>query len=111
MAHDALAAHTRDELGISETSRARPLQAAFASAASFAAGALLPVLLVTVSPRQILIPVVSISSLVFLGLLGAIAAKAGGASMRQGAMRVTLWSALAMAATAAIGNLFGTVIS
>jgi VIT1/CCC1 family predicted Fe2+/Mn2+ transporter len=110
MAHDALAAHTRDELGIFESNRARPMQAAFASAASFAAGALLPVVLVAVTPKAALIPVVSISSLVFLAMLGAIAAKAGGANIRQGALRVSLWSALAMAATAAIGHLFGTVI-
>ena len=110
MAHDALAAHTRDELGLSETNRARPLQAAWASAASFAAGAVLPVILVAVSPRHILISVVSVSSLLLLTTLGAIAAKAGGASIVRGALRVTLWSALAMLATALIGRLFGAVI-
>ena len=111
MAHDALGAHARDELGISEITRARPIQAALASAASFAMGAILPVVLVTVTPMRMLMGVVSVSSLLFLATLGAIAAKAGGASMRRGATRVTLWSALAMAATAIIGHLFGTVIS
>ncbi|MBI1424918.1 MAG: VIT family protein [Gammaproteobacteria bacterium] len=110
MAHDALAAHARDELGISEITRARPIQAALASAGSFAMGAILPVLLVAVTPMRMLIAVVSVSSLLFLATLGAIAAKAGGASMLRGAARVTLWSALAMAATAIIGHLFGTVI-
>lgn len=110
MAHDALAAHTRDELGLSESNRARPLQAAWASAASFAAGALLPVMLVVFAPRPSLITIVSVSSLLFLAMLGSIAAKAGGASLVRGTMRVTFWGALAMAATAVIGHLFGTVI-
>lgn len=110
MAHDALGAHARDELGLSEMTRARPTQAALASAASFAAGALLPVLLVAISPIQMLISIVTVSSLLFLATLGSIAAKAGGAGMIRGAMRVTLWGALAMAATAVIGHLFGTII-
>jgi VIT1/CCC1 family predicted Fe2+/Mn2+ transporter len=110
MAHDALGAHARDELGLNEMTMARPIQAALASAASFAAGAALPVLLVVFTPVTVLIPVVAASSLVFLAVLGAIAAKAGGASLLKGALRVTFWSALAMAATALIGNLVGTVV-
>jgi len=110
MAHDALGAHARDELGLSETQRARPIQAALASAASFAVGALLPVLLVAIAPMDTMIVFVAVSSLVFLGVLGAIAAKAGGASLLTGAFRVTFWGALAMAATAAIGHIFGAVV-
>lgn len=110
MAHDALGAHARDELGLSETQRARPIQAALASAASFAVGALLPVLLVAIAPMDAMLVCVAVSSLVFLGILGAIAAKAGGANLLTGAFRVTLWGALAMAATAAIGHIFGAVV-
>ena len=110
MAHDALGAHARDELGLSETNMARPIQAALASAASFAVGAALPVLLVAITPIGGMIPVVAVSSLVFLAILGSIAAKAGGASMLTGAIRVTFWSALAMAATALIGHLVGGVV-
>ena len=110
MAHDALGAHARDELGLNEMTMARPIQAALASAASFAAGAALPVLLVVFTPVTVLIPIVAASSLVFLAVLGAIAARAGGASLLKGALRVTFWSALAMAATALIGNLVGTVV-
>ena len=110
MAHDALGAHARDELGLSETTMARPIQAALASAASFAVGALLPVLLVIFTPIGSMIPIVAVSSLVFLAILGAIAARAGGASMLTGAVRVTFWSALAMGATALIGNLVGHVV-
>jgi len=110
MAHDALGAHARDELGLSETQRARPIQAAFASASSFAVGALLPVLLVAIAPMDAMIVFVAVSSLVFLGLLGAIAAKAGGASLPTGVFRVTFWGALAMAATAVIGHIFGAVV-
>lgn len=110
MAHDALAAHVRDELGLSESQRARPIQAALASAASFAVGALLPVLLVVAVPLHTIIPAVSMSSLVFLAVLGSIAAKTGGAKPGRGAARVTLWGALAMVATAVIGHLFGAVI-
>jgi len=109
MAHDALDAHARDELGISETLRARPIQAALASAASFAAGAAMPVLVTAVAPQGRLIYLVSGSSLVFLLLLGGLAARAGGAGMMVGAFRVTFWGALAMALTAGIGALFGTV--
>jgi len=110
MAHDALEAHARDELGLSEMTMAKPIQAALASAASFAAGALLPVLLVMFTPIGGMIPVVALSSLAFLAILGVIAARAGGASMLTGALRVTFWSALAMAATALIGKLVGHAV-
>jgi VIT1/CCC1 family predicted Fe2+/Mn2+ transporter len=110
MAHDALGAHVRDELGLFETQRARPIQAAVASAGSFAAGALMPVILVATVPIHNIIGIVTLSSLLFLALLGSIAAKAGGAGIGLAAARVTLWGALAMAATAAIGHLFGAVI-
>ncbi|MFZ0468560.1 MAG: VIT family protein [Thiogranum sp.] len=110
MAHDALGAHARDELGLSETQRARPIQAALASASSFAVGALLPVLLVAIAPMDAMIVFVAVSSLVFLAILGAIAAKAGGASLPTGVFRVTFWGALAMAATAAIGHIFGATV-
>lgn len=110
MAHDALGAHARDELGISETFRARPLQAAFASAASFAVGAAMPLLITAISPAASLIPLVAGTSLVFLALLGGLAARAGGAGVAVGAIRVTFWGALAMALTAGIGALFGTVV-
>jgi VIT1/CCC1 family predicted Fe2+/Mn2+ transporter len=110
MAHDALGAHVRDELGLSETQRARPIQAALASAASFAVGALLPVVLAAVLPIHTIIVAVSVSSLGFLAVLGSIAAKTGGATIGRGALRVTLWGALAMAATAVIGHIFGTLV-
>jgi vacuolar iron transporter family protein len=109
MAHDALGTHARDELGIVETLRARPLQAAWASAGSFAFGASLPLLVTALSAGALLIPVVSATSLVFLALLGGVAARAGGAGVMVGAIRVTFWGALAMAVTAAVGWLFGTV--
>jgi VIT1/CCC1 family predicted Fe2+/Mn2+ transporter len=109
MDHDALGAHARDELGISETFRARPIQAALASAGSFAVGAALPLLVTVMTPAAGLIPIVSGTSLVFLALLGGFAARAGGAGVTVGAMRVTFWGALAMAVTAGIGALFGTV--
>ena len=109
MAHDALGAHARDELGISETLRARPIQAALASAGSFAIGAVLPLLVTAIGPARDLIPLVSGTSLIFLALLGGLAARAGGAGMTIGAARVTFWGALAMALTAGIGSLFGTV--
>ena len=109
MAHDALGAHARDELGISETLSARPIQAAFTSAASFAVGAAMPLLAVAIVSESSLIPVVSGTSLVFLAILGGLAARAGGASVKVGAMRVTFWGALAMGVTAAVGTLFGTV--
>jgi len=107
MAHDALGAHARDELGISEPLRARPLQAALASAGSFAVGAAMPLLVVVFAPEPVLIPIVSGTSLVFLALLGGLAARVGGASVMAGAMRVTCWGALAMAVTAGVGALFG----
>ena len=109
MAHDALGAHARDELGISEVMRARPVQAALSSAASFAVGAAMPLLAVVLVPGAALIPVVSGTSLVFLAILGGLAARAGGASAAVGATRVTFWGALAMALTAGVGILFGTV--
>lgn len=109
MRHDSLAAHARDELGITEALSARPLQAALASAASFAAGAVLPLGVTALAPPAALIPLVAGTSLVFLALLGGLAAFAGGASVTVGAVRVTFWGALAMALTAAVGALFGTV--
>ena len=109
MAHDALGAHARDELGISETLRARPIQASLASAGSFAVGAALPLLITAVAPATSLIPFVSGASLIFLALLGGLAAHAGGAALTIGAARVTFWGALAMAVTAGIGSLLGTV--
>jgi VIT1/CCC1 family predicted Fe2+/Mn2+ transporter len=107
MRHDALAAHARDELGLSATHRARPLQAALASALSFATGALLPLLMVLVSDPATLVPVVAGSSLLFLALLGALAARAGGAPVGAATLRVSFWGALAMAVTALVGRLFG----
>lgn len=107
MAKDALGAHARDELGISEALSARPVQAALASAAAFAAGALLPVLLVLAVPAGSLVWTVSASSLALLAALGALAARAGGSPLLPAAVRVTFWSALAMALTAAVGALFG----
>ena len=109
MAHDALGAHARDELGISETLRARPIQAALASAASFAVGAAMPLLAVAVVSESNLIAVVSGTSLVFLAILGGLAARVGGANMTIAAVRVTFWGALAMGLTAGVGALFGTV--
>jgi vacuolar iron transporter family protein len=110
MRHDAIGAHARDELGISDTLNARPVQAALASAASFAVGALLPLAVTALAPAQGLIPWVSGTSLVFLALLGAIAARVGGAGALIGASRVTFWGALAMAITAGVGALFGAVV-
>lgn len=109
MAHDALGAHARDELGLSEVSAARPIQAAFASAATFATGAALPLLLAWLSPPQFTISGVSGGSLVCLAVLGGLAARAGGANVPVGAFRVTFWGAIAMAVTGAVGMLFGTV--
>jgi vacuolar iron transporter family protein len=108
MAHDAIGAHARDELGISETLSARPIQAALASAGSFAIGAAMPLLTATMASEASLIPVVSGTSLVFLALLGGLAARVGGARVTVGAMRVTLWGALAMGVTAGVGAVFGT---
>ena len=110
MAKDALGAHARDELGISEITTARPVQAALASAATFSVGAAAPLVLVLVSPASVLIPVVAAGSLVFLAQLGAIGAKAGGAGLLKPTLRVTFWGALAMALTAGIGAVFGTVV-
>lgn len=110
MAKDALGAHARDEIGISEITTARPIQAAFASAASFAVGAFLPLFVVFVAPLDTLVWAVSIASLLFLALLGAIAAKTGGANIWKGALRVTFWGVVAMALTAVVGSLFGTQI-
>jgi VIT1/CCC1 family predicted Fe2+/Mn2+ transporter len=109
MLHDAIGAHAQDELGISETFRARPIQAALASAGSFAVGAAMPLLITAIAPAAHLIPLVSGTSLVFLALLGGLAARAGGAGVAVGAIRVTFWGALAMALTAGVGWLFGTV--
>ena len=111
MARDALATHARDELGITEQMTARPLQAAVASAATFAVGAALPLLVVVFAPLTNLWLVVSGASLVCLAVLGALAARTGGASAWVGAARVAFWGALAMAATAVIGKLFGTAVS
>ena len=109
MIHDALGAHARDELGISETLRARPIQAALASAGSFAVGAAMPLMVTALAPAEGLIALVSGTSLVFLALLGGLAAHVGGAGLAKGAMRVTFWGAIAMALTAGVGSLFGAV--
>jgi VIT1/CCC1 family predicted Fe2+/Mn2+ transporter len=108
-AHDALAAHARDELGIIETLAPRPVLAALSSAASFTVGALIPLLLVVMFGGSLLIPAVAAGCLLLLGTLGAVAARIGGASMARGALRVTGWGALALALTASIGTLFGVV--
>jgi VIT1/CCC1 family predicted Fe2+/Mn2+ transporter len=111
MAHDALGAHARDELGISAAFRPRPIQAALASAGSFAVGAAMPLTMTAMAPLADLIPLVSGTSLLFLALLGGLAARTGGAGVARGAIRVTFWGALAMALTAGVGALFGTVSS
>jgi VIT1/CCC1 family predicted Fe2+/Mn2+ transporter len=110
MKHDPLAAHARDELGLSEAHSARPVQAALASAGTFAVGAALPLLMVLIAPPRLLMASVAGSSLVFLALLGCLAARAGGANMVISAGRVTFWGALAMALTAGVGALFGAVV-
>jgi VIT1/CCC1 family predicted Fe2+/Mn2+ transporter len=110
MAHDALEAHARDELGITETLKARPVQAALASACSFSAGAALPLLVTVVSPDSAIIALVAAASLVGLAGLGALAAKVGGAPILAGTIRVTFWGALAMAVTSGVGALFGTAV-
>jgi len=107
-AHDAFAAHARDELGLTEEQAARPIQAALASALTFSVGAALPLVLSALVPANRLIAIVSVGSLLCLALLGAVAARAGGASVWRGAVRVTFWSALALAITAGVGHLFGT---
>ena len=111
MAKDALAAHARDELGLSEATAARPVQAAIASAASFAVGAALPLAVVSVVPRTALQIAVAVASLLFLAVLGATGARAGGAQVLRPTLRVVFWGALAMATTAAIGALFGTHVA
>jgi vacuolar iron transporter family protein len=110
MAHDAIGAHARDELGITEMQRARPIQAALASAVSFAVGAAMPLLTTALVPEARLVIVVPATSLLFLALLGALAAGAGGAGLAVGAIRVTFWGALAMGVTAGVGALFGTMV-
>ncbi len=110
MAHDALGAHARDELGISEAQRARPVQAAFASAAAFAVGAVMPLAVAALAPEARISILVSGFCLAFLALLGWVAARVGGARPGLGAFRVTFWGALAMAITYAVGALFGTVV-
>ena len=110
MAHDALGAHARDELGITDVGTARPIQAAVFSAISFAIGAAMPLIVTAISPKELLILIVMPTSLVFLAVLGSLAARAGGASVAIGAFRVTFWGALAMAATALVGFLFGIAV-
>ena len=110
MTKDALTAHARDELGISEITTARPVQAALTSAATFSVGAAMPLIMVVVSPSGALIPIVSAASLGFLAVLGAIGARTGGANVLRATARVAFWGALAMALTAGIGKVFGTVI-
>ncbi|AGH94452.1 VIT1/CCC1 transporter family protein [Pseudobdellovibrio exovorus] len=110
MAHDALGSHARDELGITEVMSAKPIQAALASAGAFSVGAALPLLLILISSREILIPLVSGGSIVFLVVLGILAAWVGGANIWKGAFRVALWGALAMALTAGVGTLFGASV-
>ena len=110
MTKDALGAHARDELGISDTLSARPVQAALASAGTFAVGAAMPLLLVLVVPRSALVWAISGSSLFFLALLGSLAARAGGSPVWRAALRVTFWGALAMALTAGVGALFGAML-
>lgn len=109
MAHDALGAHARDEIGLSDSSSARPVQAAFFSAATFTIGAAFPLVVAWLVPESRLIAIVAGSSLIFLASLGAIAARAGGASVSIGAIRVTFWGAFAMTLTAGVGRLFGVV--
>lgn len=110
MAHDALGAHARDELGISATGAARPIQAALTSAATFSIGAVLPLLIVMFGPNENLIILVSSASLLFLALLGTLAAYTGGSGIIKSAFRVTFWGALAMGLTAGVGSVFGTVV-
>jgi len=110
MAHDALGAHARDELGISESVSTRPIQAALASAGTFSVGAVLPLALVIFVPLQLLIPAIFAASLAFLALLGAVAAFTGGANIGKGILRVTFWGAFAMGVTAGIGALLGTAV-
>ncbi len=110
MSHDALDAHLRDELGITDLTKPQPLQAAFASAISYAAGAVLPLATVFVAPPSLLIPSVAIVSMIVFVVLGAVAARTGGANMTSGAIRVVIWGSLAMAVTAGLGKLFGALV-
>jgi len=109
MSHDALAAHAREELGISEITTARPLQAALTSAASFSTGAILPLLVAAIVPAQSAIAVIALSALISLAILGGIAARAGGAPILPGIIRITFWSALAMGVSSGVGALFGSM--
>lgn len=110
MTHDALGAHARDELGISATTRARPIQAALASGAAFSIGASLPLLVAIASPGDMIVRPVTIASLLCLALLGVVGAKTGGSNMSKAAIRVVFWGALAMAATAGIGGVVGALV-
>jgi VIT1/CCC1 family predicted Fe2+/Mn2+ transporter len=110
MAHDALGAHARDELGLSKITSARPIQAALASAGTFAVGAVLPVVVAALAPRAIVSPLVTGSALLLLAILGALAAHVGGAPLGRGALRVMFWGALAMAASALVGTMFGATV-
>jgi VIT1/CCC1 family predicted Fe2+/Mn2+ transporter len=110
MVKDALGAHARYELGMSEMTAARPIQAAFTSAATFAAGAALPLLTAVLMPHSMIVAGVSVASVLFLALLGAVGAHAGGAKIGKAVVRVTFWGVMAMAITAGIGSLFGTVV-
>jgi vacuolar iron transporter family protein len=110
MARDALGTHLRDELGLSDTTTARPIQAALSSAGSFAIGAAMPLLMVFLTPGKMLVPAVAIASLLFLAVLGIVGARAGGANVWRATLRVTFWGALAFALTAGIGRLFGTAV-
>jgi VIT1/CCC1 family predicted Fe2+/Mn2+ transporter len=110
MVHDALGAHARDELGLSEHTAARPIQAALTSAATFSVGAVLPLAVVVVAPGSMLVALVSGSALVGLALLGGVGARVGGADISKAVLRVTFWGAFAMGLTAGIGHLFGTVV-
>ncbi len=110
MAKDPLEAHARDELGLSEETKARPLQAAFASAVSFAIGAAPPLAVAVLAPTGVIVPTIGVTALIVLAVLGAAGAKAGGAPMAKAVVRVVFWGALAMAVTAGIGRLFGTVV-
>jgi vacuolar iron transporter family protein len=110
MARDALGTHLRDELGLSETTTARPIQAALSSAGSFALGAAMPLLMVFLASGAILVPAVAVASLLFLAILGIVGARAGGANVWRATLRVTFWGALAFALTAGIGRLFGAAV-
>lgn len=110
MARDALGTHLRDELGLSETTTARPIQAALSSAGSFAIGAAMPLLMVFLVPGRMLVPAVAVASLIFLAVLGAVGARAGGANVWRATLRVTFWGILAFALTAGIGRLFGAAV-